>query len=64
MATVSPFWIAAAVGALLAAIGMIGDRRQMRRTTLDRVSIISWPFVQMMGILLTIICAAFAILGR
>lgn len=64
MAGISPFWIASAAGAVLVLTGFIGDRRQMRRTNLDRVSMLSWPFIQLMGILLTMVCAALAILGR
>jgi len=57
----STLWAGAAAGIALAAIAMLGDRRQRRRRDLDRVGLIPWPGVLILALLAAAVCAELAL---
>jgi uncharacterized membrane protein YidH (DUF202 family) len=48
-------------GILLAGISPWLERRQFNRRNVDRPGLISWPLMQILGVLITVVAAALAL---
>jgi len=46
---------------LVAVIAGFGERKRRRRADMDRIGLVSWPFVQMMALLAALILASLAL---
>lgn len=55
------YWLGAAGWAALGAFAAWSDRRRNRRTDLDRVGWVPWPFVLILSIVAAALCVAVAI---
>jgi uncharacterized membrane protein YidH (DUF202 family) len=53
-----PLLTGALIAAIIAIYGMIRDQRQIRRTDLDRVSLVSWGVVSSGALIVAIVCLA------
>ena len=57
----APLWIMAGVSAAIAAVAALADHRRSRRTRLDAVGWMPWPFILLMAMMLAAICTALAL---
>ena len=54
-------WTSVGAALLVAVIAAFGERRRKRRANMDRIGLVSWPFVQMMALLAALILASLAL---
>jgi len=53
-----PFFASAALAGAIALFGIVRDHRQIRRTDLDAVSLVSWGVVSSLALIVGIVCFA------
>lgn len=56
-------WALAGASAAMAMLAALADRRRSRRRDLDRVGWVPWPLLVVVGVMLALAFAAFAIRG-
>lgn len=56
-------WTLAGASAAMAMLAALADRRRSRRRDLDRVGWVPWPLLVVVGVMLALAFAAFAIRG-
>lgn len=54
-------WTSVGAALLVAVIAGFGERKRKRRADMDRIGLVSWPFVQMMALLAALILTSVAL---
>ena len=54
-------WTSVGAALLVAVVAGFGERRRKRRTNMDRISLVSWPLVQILAILAALVLASVAL---
>ena len=55
------FWGISAAAIVMVFVAAWAERRQSRRRNLDRPGLISWPLIQILAIIITVVAAALAL---
>ena len=56
----SHWWTVAIVGALLAVVATLAERRRNNRADLERVGFVPWPMVMMLSLLTAVVAIGLA----
>ena len=54
-------WTSVGAALLVAVVAGFGERRRKRRTNMDRISLVSWPLVQILATLAALVLASVAL---